>query len=76
MSQSWQPGSIYHVRHQHKGGYAVVRDTDQYFVDGTMFHRKCDAVTLANNQIPEKKGKHLIGIPKHRWNEIFAPGFR
>lgn len=75
MSETWQQGSIYHAQNQTKGGYAVVRDTDQYYVEGTIFSRKKDALALSRGETPERKGKP-ISVSKYRWNILFTPGSR
>jgi len=75
MSNTWQTNIIYHAHQQRQGGYAVVRETDQFYVDATMFHRLMDAQALASGGEPEKRGKP-ISLPKHRWGQIFAEGRR
>jgi hypothetical protein len=52
-------GTLYHSKEQATAGYAVIVDSDQYYVEFVQFGRLKDAMDLLNGQTPERKGKRI-----------------
>jgi hypothetical protein len=68
-------GTLYHSKEQATAGYAVIVDSDQYYLEYIQFGRLKDAVALRNGQEPEKRGKRL-SIAKPSFLQKYELGSR